>query len=105
MLNIRTELHGERKKLSKRNKQCFSVPEFLASLWKVLEHSTASRARKFFSAPEATLSCSKKVLSDLNPWSAEVMALGSTRYLWNPPRQMTAHMYSCTLINTVKARM
>ena len=44
-----------------------STPGLFPALRKTLEHSTASRALKFFCMLETTLSCSKTVLSTLNP--------------------------------------
>ena len=43
-----------------------STPGLFPALRKTLEHSTASRALKFFCVLETTLSCSKTVLSTLN---------------------------------------
>ena len=43
-----------------------STPGLFPALRKMLEHSTAYRALKFFGVLEATLSCSKTVLSTLN---------------------------------------
>ena len=43
-----------------------STPGLFPALRKTLEHSTASRALKFFWVLETTLSCSKTVLSTLN---------------------------------------
>ena len=43
-----------------------STPGLLPALRKTLEHSTASRALKFFCVQETTLSCSNTVLSTLN---------------------------------------
>ena len=43
-----------------------STPGLFPALRKTLEHSTASRALKFFSVLDTTLSCSKTVLSTLN---------------------------------------
>ena len=43
-----------------------NTPGLFPALRKTLEHSTASRALKFFCVLETTLSCSKTVLSTLN---------------------------------------
>ena len=43
-----------------------STPGLFPALRKTLEHSTASRALKFFCVLETTLPCSKTVLSMLN---------------------------------------
>ena len=43
-----------------------STPGLFPALRKTLEHSTGSRALKFFCMLETTLSCSKTVLSTLN---------------------------------------
>ena len=43
-----------------------STPGLFPALSKTLEHSTASRALKFFCMLETTLLCSKTVLSTLN---------------------------------------
>ena len=42
-----------------------STPGLFPALRKTIEHSTASRAEKFFCVLETTLSCSKTVLSTL----------------------------------------